>query len=1335
MSRDQGANGGGEKQQQTAAGNGGGSQPEAMDTVTPAARLDTPIVGIGASAGGLEALEQLFLSLPVDTGFAFVVVQHLSPDFPSMMRELLARHSRMPIFPIGDGMKVEPNTIYLRPARQTLFVRGPQLFLEREDPTPHLSLPIDVFLKSLAESRGDRAVCIVLSGTGGDGTQGAAAIREAGGKVLVQDPSSARFDSMPRSVIDLNIADAIARPEQLAGLVARLASNQPLPVPSDDEDAANGGTASPESAILRLLQRRCGTDFGYYKMSTVDRRIRRRANMARRKDLADYADLLKENTHELDLLTKDLLIGVTEFFRDWDAFKCLQEQVIAPTAERLGRPEQFRVWVPGCATGEEAYTIAMVLTEVARAADIELNVKIYATDIYSPALEIASRGRYDLKGLAALPTPLLNRYFDRSGDGYQVKSSLRRLIVFSKHNLLSDPPFTRIDLISCRNLLIYFNETAQRKVLNFFHLALKVDGTLLLGSSESLNELADEFDVVDGKWRLFRKIRDVRLRESFRLLPPSALTADLSNGALLRRPAPHGPRAGAATLSRRNLSGLYSSLMDRFAPPGVLVDALGHIVLVFGDTQRYLSIASGEFTSLLVDIVDEPFRHAIFAGLERARGSAPKPFVRHVAWETPAGASVSIRLTVERVELDKAGEEVHALVLFEEHLRPETRALADPEETSQAAAVELDIYQQRIQELEHELKTTEENLQSTIEEMETTNEELQATNEELMASNEELQSTNEELHSVNEELYTVSAEHQRKLDELLEVKANRDNILTSTEVGVIFLDKDLKLRLFTPVAARIFNLLESDVGRAFEHIRPPFTGFDLMAALKRTERGAGLKEHEVEIGDHTYLLRILPYEISDRLAGIGLTFIDVTQRKHSEMAVKAAEQQFAAVVNTAPDAIVVIDNKGSIRSANPATLTIFGYTEQELVGQSVSCLMPADQADAHDRYIESYERSKIKNIIGVGREVQGRRKDGSLVALDLAITEWWDADGEHLYAGVMRDITGRNLAKRKLTDALRTITLAAEAGEMGTWHFYIGSDQLDISDEVLRILGRQRSEWAGTTGALQATVHPDDVGSCILCGEQAFALGDRIDNEFRIVRPDHACRWVHLRGDVRRAPDGQAVEAYGVMADITERKQWEERQQLLVVELDHRVKNMLARMGAIIESSRQSATSIDDFSAAIIGRLNALARSHTHLSRSRWTGAALRTLIEEELTPYLADGNVTYDGPEVALNADATQSLSMVLHELSTNAAKYGAFSIDTGRLTIRWNIVQGDRAAWLDLRWRELGVEVIKPTRAGFGTKLIESLLSHGLGGKVDLKFGKKGVSCAMRLPIANLV
>ena len=631
-------------------------------------RRPVRIVAIGASAGGLEALETFFDAMVADTGAAFIIVQHLSPDFPSVMDELVARHTRMKIRTVKSGMEVEPNVIYLRPARQTLIIEQGHLVLTQEDKTTHLNFPIDAFLKSLASDQKEAAIAVILSGTGTDGTLGAAAVRDAGGTVLAQEPDTARFDSMPRTVIERNLANGAASPKMLPRMLQRILSGEPLQIADEHEDDAAG---DPERHILQLLQRRCGTDFGHYKKTTVGRRIRRRAEMAHFDTLAAYAAKLEQEPEEIDLLSKDLLIGVTSFLRDPEAFKVLAEKVVPRIMANVSAQRPLRVWVPGCATGEEAYSIGILLLEHARREGIELNAKIFATDIFRPALERAGRGVYDEAIVKSLGPELLERYFDMSGDHYVVKQQLRRYVVFSVHNLLKDPPFTRMDVVSCRNLLIYFDEVAQRTAMMLFHFALDRNGILFLGPSETVSELADEFGVVDQHWRIFRKLRDVRLRESLRLPSSISLRDDPPSNADVRFPSLATAGGGAARSAphRRGLAKAYDAILDRFAPAGVLVTRDGTILHVFGDAHKYLEFKGGRFSPLITNAAAEELRHTISTGLERMRGRNTAPFVRRVQCRLGNEQPKTFKVAVERLNGSEWQDEDYCMVTFAEVAR------------------------------------------------------------------------------------------------------------------------------------------------------------------------------------------------------------------------------------------------------------------------------------------------------------------------------------------------------------------------------------------------------------------------------------------------------------------------------------------------------------------------------------------------------------------------------------------------------------------------------------------------------------------------------------------
>lgn len=873
-----------------AGGNGQTAAPRSgvlMPTNAP-----VRIVGIGASAGGLEALERFFASMPLDSGLAFAVVQHLSPDFRSMMDELLARQSRLLFRHAVDGTQVEPNTVYLNPPRQNLVTRNGKLYLEAPDQAQSPSLPIDAFFLSLANDRGADAVAVILSGTGSDGTKGALAIRSVGGTVLVQEPGSAKFDSMPRSAIERGAVSVIALPDEMPTILSRLALGGDLLEADLDDEPIN-----PEAAILRLLEKRFGANFTYYKKSTVGRRLGRRAALNGFQDLANYLQMLRRDPVELERLYSDLLIGVTAFFRDAPAFDALATNSVPDLSERMSPSRQLRIWVPGCASGEEAYTIAILFSEYARKNDLPLNIKIFATDLHSGSLETAGQGIYSADNVKELGRDILDRYFDGVGSRYQATASLRRLIVFSPHNLIKDPPFTRLDLISCRNLLIYFDEVAQQKVLALFHFALLQRGVLFLGPSETVSELNQEFEVLDNKWRIFRKLRNVQLPGSTRLLP--LVTSPVAqNDRQLVRQSPRNLNGSSQVqggrAERRLLLKAYDAVLERHAPPSLLVTRAGDLLHVFGNAHKYLRLRSGLFTPRMIDVIIEPLKLAVITSIDASRVKNVAPIAREVTYQAEDGREVDVQVLAETL-VESGLDPDLILITFNERSRKHsgTSGKAKP---GKVERIETNAAQQRrIDELERNLTFTEESLQTTIEELETSNEELQSTNQELMSANEELQSTNEELHAVNEELYSVSTEHQRKIDELTALTHDMDHLLRCTDVGTIFLDQDLKIRRFTPAVAMAFNLLDRDIGRPIEHITARFAYSELKQDVAKVADTAEMIERTVAVDSVNLLLRLFPFQVGDKTRGIVITLIDVSRLKQAERALEIRNAELAKV--------------------------------------------------------------------------------------------------------------------------------------------------------------------------------------------------------------------------------------------------------------------------------------------------------------------------------------------------------------------------------------------------------------------------------------------------------
>lgn len=1020
-----------------------------MSSVTGGGNRVRPaaMVGIGASAGGLEALETFFDHMPTDSGTAFVVVQHLSPDFKSLMDELLSRHTRLAIHRVTDGMLVEPNSIYLIPPKKEMIVSGGRLLLTDKDPSQPLPLPIDVFFRSLAQDAGHRAIGVILSGTGSDGSRGIRAIHEAGGLVFVQSPETAKFDGMPKSALDTGVVDYVLPPESIPAAIVRHVAHgdrvedESLPLPAVSEQGIN--------AIFRILRDEYGIDFSHYKQSTVMRRVERRLQLNRSIDLDEYVARLRDDSAELNALYKDLLIGVTEFFRDAEAFQSLDREVIPGLFERVSPHDELRIWVAGCGTGEEAYSIAILIDEAMQRMGLTRNIKIFATDVHRASLDFASAGVYDRESLIKVSPERMERYFVARGDQFQVSQELRKTIVFAPHNVLKDAPFTKLDLISCRNLLIYFQPLAQKKVLSLFHFGLKAGGVMFLGPSESPGELSEEFQQIDAHWKIFRKRRDIRLPADLRLplapgSVPTRATAALGVG--------HGPGAPDLDLLRA-----YDAMLERFVPPGLLLNPRRQLVHTFGGAGRFLSPRDGRTTTDALDLVQKELKLVLAGAIQRA--------VRDLATVTYSGVRVragngeeelSVQVTPLAVR-DAAAP--YLLVTFESSAARRPASPADEQLDLQRMSGE------QMRSLEDELRYTKENLQATIEELETANEELQATNEELVASNEELQSTNEELHSVNEELYTVNAEHQRKIAQLTQLTNDMNNLLESIDVGTLFLDRDLCIRKFTPRITEVFHILPQDVGRRIDSFA---SNIDCKSLLD--DIGAVLatnQPREQEVQDRQgrwYLLRILPYRVEGSVDGAVVTLIDVCRLKQVEKNLRLMSKVF----QDAADPIIIEDLNGTIIDVNAETERAYGYTRDELIGEKIAVLMAEQEVrrsiNLRRRCVSS---EAVRNVETVRRDKYGREHP-VLLTLSLLTDE---RNAPVAIASIAKDISVQKNAEAVAQEAIerRDQFLAILSHELRNPlsavlnGAYVLSARLDDRPEVrepCRVIQRQAKQMA-----------------------------------------------------------------------------------------------------------------------------------------------------------------------------------------------------------------------------------------------------------------------------------
>ncbi|MEO1616625.1 MAG: chemotaxis protein CheB [Planctomycetota bacterium] len=850
--------------------------------------IDQPgfyIVGVGASAGGLEALEQLFSGVSEECGMAFVVVQHLSPDFKSLMVELLERHTKMKIRRVVSGMLVEPNTVYLLPPKQEMIIQSGKLMLRERVGDGNLSLPIDRFFRSLARDQGPLGIAVVLSGTGSDGSRGLVDVHLGGGLVIAQAPETCKFDGMPKTAISSGMVDVVAAPHEIPELLMKYSSH-----PFASELQQSNVVPDSIERVFELVQKRHGIDFSEYKPATIGRRIERRIALNNDTELNQYISRLEADESELDQLFNDLLIGVTSFFRDPEAYEELQQRVLPELLSRHEPDADFRAWIAGCATGEEAYSIAICIHEIMRQTGKSFPIKIFATDLHRDALAIAHTGSYSTDALHEMDPELLERYFTQTGASYHVTSQIRDCIVFAPHNLVTDTPFTNLDLVCCRNVLIYFRTLVQRKVLSLFHFALCKGGILFLGASESPGELTDEFGVLNERWKLFRKLRD-----SNRM--PSGQTKFRTSIAL--RPTSRGQSlARSIDTTATRLATLYDRLLERYMPPAILLDSAKHVLHVFGGAGRFLNYTDGRLSTNILDLVDGDLHLALAGGMQRV-SRLKKPVVYPAIRASDGDRMVIVKLEINLIETKASSDNSYLITLVPVEPASSTSNVEGSHSLNLDEAT-LD----RMSDLEAELRYTKEDLQATIEELETSNEELQATNEEMVASNEELQSTNEELHSVNEELYTVNAEYQKKITELTTLTNDMDNLLVSTEVHTLFLDNNLEIRRFTPRIAEVFSLLPQDIGRRIGAFTHSIVCDDLVEKIHRVLREGVTHEERLQDkrGQH-YLLRVLPYQVGGATTGAVLTLIDIESLIQAQEEILRERERFERAIAANRDGI------------------------------------------------------------------------------------------------------------------------------------------------------------------------------------------------------------------------------------------------------------------------------------------------------------------------------------------------------------------------------------------------------------------------------------------------
>jgi len=1128
------------------------------------------VIGVGASAGGLEAFQTLLSHLPERHDLALVLVQHLDPDHESLLPELLSKRTRTPVHSVTDGMPVAPGNIYLIPPGASLTMEGTRLRLQDFDSPRGLRRPIDKFLVSLAAAAGPNAVGIILSGTGSDGSVGVRAIKEAGGLVFVQDPKQAKYDGMPRSALATGAVDLV------------LPSSEMVDVVNDYHDRRSGlepsirNDAELIERVAKHVRYRTGHDFSHYKEGTFLRRLAVRMSVLGIDRPRDYLKELIDNKAEAGRLFRDLLINVTAFFRDREAFEALRENVVPKIVQARAEEDEIRVWVPGCSTGQEAYSIAILFAEEMGRVDAGQRVAVFGTDIDDEALRDARRGVYPNSIAEDVPAEYLERYFRPTAGGYEVAPALRDIVRFSNQSIIKDPPFSKLDLVSCRNVTIYFDQVLQDLAIRVFHYALREGGALFIGPSENPPVLQRYFaDYVPGA-RIFQR----------RAGPARPL--NLPNVGMPTLTTATPPEAAGAEAQSR----VYEqALLARHAPPHIVLNLSNEVVYASDGAARYLSVKPGATRTGLLHLIRPELEGVArrLVNLQPERGQRSEREFQGAL----DGREQRIVLSLERLEDDTT------LLVLKDYLdlRDDRPGHGDADDGG---------INEYVRDLEEQLDGARQTIRTTVEELETSNEELKSSNEEMMSMNEELQSANEELSTINEEL-------QNKVSELNEVNSDLSNFIRSTRIPTVFLDADLRLRSFTPEAQRYFRFVDLDRGRRIDDIGADIAMVALVEMCQATLDSGRASETEIETlsGGVQLVLRVLPYRTDGHgVAGVVLTLIDVTELRSyaRELEHQRAETQknlaeIEELYRVTPQAMALVDREMRFLRVNRRMAELDGVEIEAHQGRSVGDVIP----QLAEAMAENHAR-----VLATGKPVLDCRIAGHTEAAPEGARVW----------------------------------------------------------EV---------DW-----------YP------ILEGAEVRAVG------------------VNLR-------------------DVTRQAEMSRELQRVMKELQHRVKNMLSNVLALVNRARREARSDTVVFETLAKRIEALANTHKLLTTANWGAARLRDILEPELTAVYGADRVQLRGPDMLLNARATLAIGMAVHELATNAAKYGAFSTPSGRVALSWSRLDEGAGERVRLDWREEGGPPAAPPGAeGFGSQLIASTIRGGLEGEVEMDWTAAGLRCRLEFDYA---
>lgn len=1094
------------------------------------------IVAIGASAGGLEAIQEFFDNLSEETGLSFVVIQHLSPDYKSLLVELVGKHTKMKVVEAQDGMKVEKNYVYVIPNKKLISIKGNKLKLEDKSAVKGPNTAIDSFLYTLAREKGKQAIAIILSGTGTDGTKGIEKIKQAGGMVIVQDPVTAKFDGMPNSAIASENVDFILPPELMPAEIyefVRIVPGEEAENPQIKENLL--------SDIFALVHHGTGWDFNYYKRPTIYRRINKRMVTGGFKSLEEYVEYLHKNPDECRELSNDFLIGVTKFFRDKAAFDVLSSEVFPNLIRSKENGDFIKVWISACSTGEEAYSIAVLLEMSLNSVNKIVNIKIFATDIDQRAIDVASKGWYPASIENDIEPSILSKYFAREGGGYRVVPHIRKQIVFACHNLLKDPPFIKNDLISCRNMLIYMHPLLQRKVLANFHFSLNNNGYLFLGSSETAGTIKDKMEEVSSRWKIYRKLGNGNNANNSYSYSSGSISL-LGDGKVIRP----SKKQSASSLNED----FKEVLAEDFGYAAVYIDSDYEVKEAVGNYRRYLSLPDKLINLNILRMVPKDVSALLSTSLRQAAKQQKKVNLRNIKFVEDGGRRRYMNVFV------KPPSETSRFFLL---LFGESYERQDVADNSPTEVLEENEDRVLLADLEAELKETKLNLQTAIEELETTNEELQSSNEELLSSNEELQSSNEELQSLNEELHTLNTEHQLKIRELIELNNDLDNYFRTADIGQIFLDDKLQIRKFNHAAVRMINLIETDIGRPIDHISTNIRDENLLLDIKTVMKSRKAVEKEVVLSKGSNcLLRISPYLLQDKKPfGAVVTFVDISALKDLDNIIKgifntnvSAIMAFKSVRNVSQE---IIDFK--FIAANHAAEKLVGNKSLH-EGKLLSVEFPAFKEEFFDRLVNVVKTEKKLSCEYCrinGNEHQSfydivavKMSDG-LVITFTDITEKKEAENR-----LKRNFTELNITKEKLrklnseleskvvertkelSESEERFRLVSKATNDAIWDWNLTNNEVWWSEGYETLFGYKRVGEQSRRPFWISKIHPDDKQRVqTRLYEVINKASDSWSAEYRILKMDEQYATVLDRGFLLKDEYGTPFRMVGSIVDVT----------------------------------------------------------------------------------------------------------------------------------------------------------------------------------------------------------